>query len=47
MCCLSSRFMTVSTLTFPITANMSGDVLECEASHEAEEVSRTVSTRLR
>ena len=45
--CPSSRFMTVSTLTFPITANMSGAVLECEASHEAEQVSRTVSTKLR
>ena len=42
MCCLSSRFMTVSTLTFPITANMSGDVLECEASHEAEAGRRPV-----
>ena len=28
--------MTVSTLTFPITANMTGNILECEASHEAQ-----------
>jgi len=42
----SARFMTVSTLTFPITANMTGNILECEASHEAQEISRTVSTKL-
>ena len=38
--------MTVSTLTFPISSNMTGDILECEASHEAQQISRTVSTRL-
>ena len=42
----SSRFMTVSTITFPISANMTGDTLTCEATHEAESVSRTVSTEL-
>ena len=38
--------ITVSTLTFPVSANMTGDSLECEASHEAEDVARTVSTSL-
>lgn len=38
--------MTVSTLTFPISANMTRDILECEAIHEAQPVSRTVSTQL-
>ena len=38
--------MTVSTLTFPISSNMTGDILECEASHEAQQISRTVSTKI-
>ena len=38
--------MTVSTLTFPISSNMTGNILECEASHEAQQMSRTVSTKL-
>ena len=42
----SSEFITVSTLTFPVSANMTGDSLECEASHEAEDVARTVSTNI-
>ena len=43
----SSEFITVSTLTFPVSANMTEDTLECEASHEAEEVARTVNTKIK
>ena len=43
----SLRSITVSTLTFHVTANMTGSVLECEASSEAEPDSRRVATALR
>lgn len=43
----TSEFITVSTLTFPVFANQTGDTLECEASHEAEDVARTVSTEIK
>ena len=42
----SLRFITVSTLTFPVTVNLTGSILECEASNEADEHSRTVSTEI-
>jgi len=42
----SLRFITVSTLTFPVTVNLTGAVLECEASNKADEYSRTVNTQI-
>jgi len=42
----SLRFITVSTLTFPVTVNLTGSILECEASNEADEHSRTVNTQI-
>ena len=39
-------FITVSTLTFPVTVNLTGSILECEASSEADDHSRTVNTKI-
>ena len=42
----SKRMMTVSSLCLVVSRNISGSVLECEASNEAEEHSRKVNTKV-